>query len=706
MARRSRKDSDSSVETVDFSRIRWREESTVLRTLPPETASNPWPCFELRDAVVLNKDGTALENALNVLLDGPFIVRGTMVIDEDDQREYLVGRFKNEIPIQINACSLYSIGEAPGEDAKGEPPSLQVLWVAGQGGWFEVNPAPAYQLMHRKIREAIKLYYTIYDIYDTFGAQTLKRQSKTSNTSDPIERLAPVFLQYAIRVGDGSTVEEVAARCNEIAPFLLCQFLKTDEEYNDWKKTYLYRWLTSNHKETYDKTWKALRSPLKNQAPPSTTGSSVNEAPPRSHKESSVNSDSTTRTSRKGTQTLRSTRTRSGSSVVTTEDAPTPEQAATTTIPIHSRATRSRSKSNNPISETTQKGTPSESVQNGKKILPAPSASTDGQNAFNSLLEVLQDAFDELSQKKKPPTKTQILNKIYFGNKFPNYRAGPGAHRVPVEEVFHFNAARLLQVLDKKKYSGSEIYTYIQQLAKTKFEPVALGPDKFPFLIVPRKSKPFYPRTATNQVIDTASALVDDDSEAHDDIPETPRMGKSTSFRRAGKSTLRPATSTKKRHHSDIESDSESPLAREAKKSHYFSDNDESNDKNVDESDEGESSFASVDPIRLVIRADKIPSTVPRGPDNAWTCDEEDCDYMVRGGDEEDCKARISEHFHAHEQQHNRVQLAMTEGTRGHLPVNHLLEKLKRLGEASIQEEPPTIDGTILPQPIRRNLIV
>ncbi|CAH0024257.1 unnamed protein product [Clonostachys rhizophaga] len=682
MARRSRKDSDSSVETVDFSRIRWREESTVLRTLPPETASNPWPCFELRDAVVLNKDGTALENALNVLLDGPFIVRGTMVIDEDDQREYLVGRFKNEVPIEIKSCSLYSIGEAPGEDAKGEPPSLQVLWVAGQGGWFEVNPAPAYQLMHRKIREAIKLYYTIYDIYDTFGAQTLNRQSKTSNTSDPIERLAPVFLQYAIRVGDGSTVEEVAARCNEIAPFLLCQFLKTDEEYNDWKKTYLYRWLTSNHK-------------------------AMNEAPPRSHKESSVNSDSTAHTTRKGTQLLRSTRTRSGSSVVTTEDAPTPlEQAGTTTIPIHSRATRSRSKSNNPVPEIPQKSTPSESAQNGKKILPAPSTSTDDQNAFNSLLEVLEDAFDELSQKKKPPTKTQILNKIYFGNKFPNYRAGPGAHRLPVEEVFHFNAARLLQVLDKKKYSGSEIYAYIQQLAKTKFEPVALAPGKFPFLIVPRKSKPFYPRTATNQVIETASGLVDDDSEAHDDIPETPRVGKSTSFRRAGKSTLRPATSTKKRHHSDIESDSESPLAREAKKSHYFSDNDESNDKNVDESDEGESSFASVDPIRLVIRADKIPSTVPRGPDNAWTCDEEDCDYMVRGGDEEDCKARINEHFHAHEQQHNRVQLAMTEGTRGHLPVNHLLEKLKRLGEASIEEEPRTIDGTILPQPIRRNLIV
>lgn len=398
----------------------------------------------------------------------------------------------------------------------------------------------------------------------------------------------------------------------------------------------------------------------------------MNEAPPRSHKESSVNSDSTAHTTRKGAQTLRSTRTRSGSSVVTIEDAPTPEQAATTTIPIHSRATRSRSKSNNPVPKITQKSTPSESAQNGKKILPVPSASTNDQNPFNSLLEVLEDAFDELSQKKKPPTKTQILNKIYFGNKFPNYRAGPGAHRAPVEEVFHFNAARLLQVLDKKKYSGSEIYAYIQQLAKTKFEPVALAPDKFPFLIVPRKSKPFYPRTATNQVIDTASALVDDDSEAHDDIPETPRVGKSTSFRRAGKSTLRPATSTKKRHYSDIESDSESPLAREAKKSHYFSDNDESNDKSVDDSDEGESSFASVDPIRLVIRADKIPSTVPRGPDNAWTCDEEDCDYMVRGGDEEDCKALINEHFHAHEQQHNRVQLAMTEGTRGHLPVKYV----------------------------------
>ncbi|VUC36844.1 unnamed protein product [Clonostachys rosea] len=698
MPRRSRKDSDSSVETVDFSRIRWREESTVLRALPPETDKDPWPCFELRDAVVLNKDGTALENALNVLLDGPFIVRGIMVIDEDDQREHLVTRVKNQIPIQINTCSLYSIGEAPGEDAKGEPPSLQILWVAGQGGWFEVNPAPAYQLMHRKIREAIKLYYTIYDIYTTFGAQTLNRQSKTSNTSDPIERLAPVFLQYAIRVGDGSTVEEVAARCNEIAPFLLCQFLKTDEEYNDWKKTHLYRWLTSNHKETFEKTWKALRSPARNQAPPSTAGSLVNGAPPRSQKESSVQSDSTTQP-RKATQTLRSTRTRSGSSVVTTEE--TPEEVATTTIPIHSRATRSRSKSNNPVPEINQKAISSAPVQNGKKIVPAPSAaSADDESAFNSLLEVLEDAFNEASQ-KRPPTKTQILNKIYFGNKFPNYRAGPGAHRIPVEEVFHFNAARLLQVLDKRKYSGSEIYAYIQELAETEFKPVALGPDKFPFLIVPRKSKPFYPRSATNQVPDTASGLADDDSELLDGIPETPRVGK-TSFRRAGKSTLRPVTSTKKRHFSDIESDSESPLAREAKKSHYFSDN----DGNMDESDEGESSFASVDPIRLVIRADKIPSTAPRGPDNAWTCDEEDCDYMVRGGDEEDCKARINEHFHAHEQQHDRLQLAMTEGTRGHLPVNHLLEKLKRLGEASMEEEPRTIDGTILPQPIRRNLIV
>lgn len=85
MGGRRRRASTSSVETVDESQVFWRRETSVLKSIP-KNSSAVWPVFELRDAVVLNKDGRTMESALDVRTKGPFIVRGTLVIDDDTQR--------------------------------------------------------------------------------------------------------------------------------------------------------------------------------------------------------------------------------------------------------------------------------------------------------------------------------------------------------------------------------------------------------------------------------------------------------------------------------------------------------------------------------------------------------------------------------------------------------------------------------------------
>lgn len=88
MVGRPRRASTSSVETVDEDSILWRQETSVLRTAPVDKIHGPEPVFELQDAVVLNKDGHTLENALHVGTQGPYIIRGTLIIDEPEQKTH------------------------------------------------------------------------------------------------------------------------------------------------------------------------------------------------------------------------------------------------------------------------------------------------------------------------------------------------------------------------------------------------------------------------------------------------------------------------------------------------------------------------------------------------------------------------------------------------------------------------------------------
>lgn len=319
----------------------------------------------------------------------------------------------------------------------------------------------------------------------------------------------------------------------------------------------------------------------------------------------------------------------------------------------------------------------------------AMSTTADDDSPFATVLAAVEALYEKRLSAKRGITAMNSLNMLYFEYKFPNFKDGSvGSHKVPVEEVLHYNAAALLQALDKEKFQKHQIYSYLEGLAQKPFAPRSIKPSDFPYRLVPRK--------ATQRVSKKsgAAAAVDSDSAAQDggaaNANDPPRhLGKTLKRpgRRPGKTSgLRTVTASKKRAYAEIGDDSEPDSeASGLKRSHYFSDRDEeeeegdvsmrdSTEANTPKNGGGlavQSRAEDLEPIQIVIRTEKIPSTVPRGPDDTWTCDQDGCTYVVRGGDAEGCQNRIQRHFEEHEQQTKRLNLAVTESTRGHMPIKY-----------------------------------
>ncbi|KAI6766381.1 hypothetical protein HG530_007451 [Fusarium avenaceum] len=765
MVGRPRRASTSSVDTVDNNRVSWRQEKSVIRYEPGPI--DPEKCFELRDAVVLNKDGHTLENALDVASRGPYTIRGTLMIDHD-QKHHLITRVGSSTPLEVKKCDMYSIGE----NAQNVP----IIWVQGTCAFYEITPSPAYAPIYKKMREAVLLYYRLLDIYSR------KRPGKAKKSKKDIQKdLYHVFHQYATHIGDGSTLAAVKERCDEHASFLISQCLQDLDEVH-WPNTPFFKWLIDRHPEIYNKEVDRLSKPAKSLRSPS--------AEARDSQASQI-LPSRTRNGSLAPSTIRSNTT---PDITQHEDSPPRQRASRSRSTTHrlddevidsassSQPSRDVSVVPRPLSVQSSASTPS--------VAPlasdAPGSANDGnETPFESVLNALERVREEISSKssKNGLTESIVINRLYFAYSFPNYKSSQTAsHAIPVKEVLHYNARALLQVIDKDKYHGSEpgFYSWLEEVSQKPFDPVAMEPTRFPFHLIPRKrsAKPSQP-TLIQQTEVTPMNLDDDFSSPTYSSP----AGKS--LRRPGrpsgvKSSLRLATASKKRHHSDVDSESEEEET-EPKKSHYFSGDDDAMEKDDHQSLSGDetSGGTSKEPIKIFLRADNIPTTIPRGPDETWVCEEEDCGFVVRGGDIRACRSRIRSHFNEHEQQMDRVNLAMTEASRGdvnlkyayfhpflilvelHTPYasaiprtpvpvreevgtaastptvanspvalhtyqpqtpipspkkvprpvikpnfRHLMEKLKSLGEKSQATEQLVLDNVALPQRIKRNLLV
>lgn len=277
--------------------------------------------------------------------------------------------------------------------------------------------------------------------------------------------------------------------------------------------------------------------------------------------------------------------------------------------------------------------------------------------------------YEELSKTKHGMTYSNTLNKIYLVYKWPIYRAAPGSHKVPVEEVLHYNAAELLKVLDKDTYGNFQFYSWLQELSQKEFNPVALKLSDFPYRLIPRGVRPRVvpkpPAPSSIQMVASASRDSDDSGSINSDASS--RAGKLPRGRPSGKkSSLRLVSKSRKRIHAELESGSDYDDA-EPKRSHYFDDGDA---MDVDVADASSPEETSQEPIKIVLRAEKVPSIAAHGPNEVWICEEEECGYVVRGGDAQDCQDRVKKHFEEHERQTNMVELAVAE-SRGHMPVKY-----------------------------------
>ncbi|KAK2595789.1 hypothetical protein QQS21_006552 [Conoideocrella luteorostrata] len=629
--------STSSVESVDESETRWRQETSVVRSVPTDTPSDDWPIFELANAAVLNKDGQTFENALQVGLKGPFIVRGDLIIDDPIQKSHLIMRVRSTMPLEIRRSALYSIGESK----NGRP----LIWVSGQGGWYEIEPCRAYKPMYNKMCEATTMYYCILDIY----TENPPKKTKKAKNCTLVDELA----QYAARIGDGSTFEEVMMRANEHAAFFIDKFANNDGL--DWTATAFYKWIKSENvelwKQVYEAQERARQQPY----------------------ESDVNNSSRV----KG----RSSSVKSSSVVDVIDDA----------IPAQNQNQRKARRSKSTTPRTIKRATP-ESITRPAAPDEPPAVvqhytwtpqDNDRKSPFRSILDPFEDLFQSLASKKNGMTLSSTLSQLYFSYSFLTYKDGSvGAYKQPVKEILHYYSRALLQVLGRQ-YRDHEIYGELQGMARTEFRPRLYKPHDFPFFLTARKSQPKKPSTGN---LPSLPILIDDGPSASD----TPKPRGKYPARTPGKSSLRPVSrAPKKRLRDEFERDHPNSASSPAgKKSLYFGDDDSLDrdmdditgiDSEEDSDDDNDSLNRSRDkadpydlePIKLVIRAEKMPTSSPRGPHNTWTCEQEGCDYIVRGGDEQDCQTRIRQHFQEHEQQLKRVNLAMSEAARGHMSVKY-----------------------------------
>ncbi|KAL8366781.1 hypothetical protein RB595_008769 [Gaeumannomyces hyphopodioides] len=181
----------------------------------------------LEEAAVFKMDGTTMANVLEMTTQGPFIVRGKLVLDTPRNRRRLLNPKVDSVYIEVSASTKYSIGFG----FKGNPcPSV---WIAGASGWMEITPAREYRPIYDKMMEGITLYYRIQDAYNNLvGSKTGAKRADVMKKAE----IGEIFFGYAHRVGDGVLFPEVKRRCRDHALFLLDQFSKEPKENFDWSE--------------------------------------------------------------------------------------------------------------------------------------------------------------------------------------------------------------------------------------------------------------------------------------------------------------------------------------------------------------------------------------------------------------------------------------------------------------------------------------
>lgn len=234
-------------------------------------------------------------------------------------------------------------------------------------------------------------------------------------------------------------------------------------------------------------------------------------------------------------------------------------------------------------------------------------------------------------------------------------------------EVTHFYAKQLAASIPSKWY-GSPFFVYLKEQRTKPWQPGLLTPETVPLQLVRRKKL----RAPRGRIAQT-STMPRPGQGAGKHFPGTPRPSPA----------LRPGNSAKRPIFYGDDDEAGRPRKHVRTSSDFDSEeDDESDEQELNDSDEDAvllQDGASATPlpavrketVRLVIHADKIPAMIPSGPNGTWKCEEEGCTYIVRSADEPQGKELIDRHFEDHADRAKKINLALAEGTRGHLPIKY-----------------------------------
>ncbi|KAK1829642.1 hypothetical protein QBC39DRAFT_356086 [Podospora conica] len=668
---RRRKSSTSTLASVDQPPSSWNKELAILKPYKPGSPDPVWPQFTLNDVVIYEKDGTTIGNPLLVDKVGPMVIRGRLEVDDDDEENVLNALVNPKVRsayIEITGSDKYSIGYDP-----------STLWVAGATGWFEIRPAPQYEAMYLEILQAMVLFFEVQNIYMPYqeALNGLKGAKKRALKKPAPPTLDEVFFGYAVGVGDGVTRDEAEARYIKWTHFLLSHFTKDEEVL--WEGTPFAKWVKEQDAKK-PKIQAETPTPQPIPAPPSTI---------RNH-----NAGSSRASNRRSIQDVEMMDLASPPHDLVIRKGK--EKAIETPIPVPSHyqhalqsATQpkpsppSRPKSKTPQPPTTQPATPqSDSI-------------SDSSPPIDHLLDVMNEIASTRDIVRKGLKAKTVQTQVYLKCKVPKYEASP--------EVLAYYSKDLLSRLGPE-WKGTEFFGWLRGVSSKPLKFEAISASQMP-LAVRRRAKAA-PKASKGDVIPS-----DDGSQ-----PDRARK----SGKNAG---LRPP---QKRPFGEMDLDDEAGGSRPSRAGKYVKyyqplnigedyEDDEMEEtspvddilEEVTEDNHGSSVPLPKNAVPVIVRAERIPDMSPAGPNGTWRCDQDGCGYVVRAADDQAGQERIMQHFLEHEHQKEKVDLALKESAAGHVPINHLLEKIQAQGQKKLERAAATAAGEQepIPAPIKRRLL-
>ncbi|KAI1262512.1 hypothetical protein F5Y18DRAFT_152364 [Xylariaceae sp. FL1019] len=682
--RRKRASSTSTVATIDQSNITHYQETAILKPAPPTQHFDDWPCFTLTDAAVYHRDGT-FANQLNAELEGPFIVRGVLETDKDTA-QYLVNKNMRSKShrIQIEASSKFSI-------ACDESGSAPIVWASGQAGWFEIVPSQQYRPICDLMFQAVCLHFALLDAYDEELAKSRKAKKKKKDYRIDLEEL---LFKYALRSGDGLIVDEAYDRLDEQAIFVLSHFTKG---------TVVHNYLTNKFPDIASELAKKAANPEVEQR------SNLKPSPLKAY-EYTHRDKSTSLEAADGQKRPRG-RPRN-SSLRNTQSSQPPDLEAATKSSRPKQKSKSTTSANDDIIMVDPHDDHPNPVKKSHVYHPEgieneiPSSSLESARVLASALQDVREEMERevaLGKQKKAIgdiTANSWRTKAYMECSIKDYKS--------IHEIFVYHAENLIRLLGPG-WSDTQIYLWAEEHASE--PPTFENITETEILQLKRRVK------KTDRV-----ARIEKSTNSSPPRKSSAYAGKQTprNVRPAGKfGGLRPSTGSKKRlrHEVGVDDDTDmdeyGTLRKKSKKSSFDLEEVDEDDSELSSDDDTQSDSRAVPLASLVLRAEKLPSTQPQGPNHTWTCEEPDCSFVVRDAHEEAGQQLVSAHCEEHDNDAreaaqevavNRVNLAVQEANRGHMPINHLLEKIRRLGEKSGNRE--EINGKPVPEPIKRALLI